>query len=71
MCVLPDGDWVSSGEDGCVKVWREGECVQMMPQPCLSVWTVAAGYVIRVLYAVLIVALIFYNINYFIIYFIH
>ncbi len=45
LCIAPNGDWISSGEDGSVRVWRGGECVQHMPQPCLSVWAVAIRFV--------------------------
>eukprot|EP00047_Mylnosiga_fluctuans_P005335 m.239885 g.239885 ORF g.239885 m.239885 type:complete len:750 (+) comp13564_c0_seq1:11-2260(+) len=43
ICLLPNGDLVSSAEDGQVKVWQGSECVQVLKQPCLSVWCVAAS----------------------------
>jgi len=41
VSVLSTGELVSSGEDGCVRVWKGGECVQTIQQPCLSVWCVS------------------------------
>ncbi|PNS20323.1 Ubiquitin homeostasis protein lub1 [Sphaceloma murrayae] len=40
--VLPDnGDIVSSSEDRTVRIWRDGECIQTITHPAISVWSVA------------------------------
>lgn len=31
------------GEDKCIKVWKDQECVQTIPYPCESIWTVAVS----------------------------
>ncbi|RUO95507.1 hypothetical protein BC936DRAFT_143876 [Jimgerdemannia flammicorona] len=40
VAVLPSGEYVSSGEDGSIRIWRAGQLVQTILQPCISVWTV-------------------------------
>jgi phospholipase A-2-activating protein len=40
---LPTGEIVSSGEDRTVRVWRDGQCVQTITHPAISVWCVAAS----------------------------
>ena len=41
LSILPNGqDFVSSSEDRTVRVWRDGACVQTIPHPTMSVWTV-------------------------------
>ena len=41
IVVLPDGDIVSASEDRTVRVWRNGDCVQTITHPAISVWAVA------------------------------
>ncbi|KAG8859365.1 hypothetical protein FRB96_004580 [Tulasnella sp. 330] len=41
LTALPSGDIVSSGEDRSVRVWRDGECLQTIVHPAISVWTVS------------------------------
>lgn len=33
-------DFASCGEDRTLRVWRHGQCVQTIPHPTQSVWTV-------------------------------
>ena len=41
ISVLPNGqDFVSSGEDRTVRVWKNGECKQTINHPTLSIWSV-------------------------------
>ena len=41
ISVLPNGqDFVSSGEDRTVRVWKNGECKQTINHPTLSIWAV-------------------------------
>lgn len=40
--VLSTGEFVSSGEDRTVRIWKDGQNIQTLQQPCISVWTVAA-----------------------------
>ncbi|CAO3660671.1 unnamed protein product [Umbelopsis vinacea] len=42
VTVLSTGELVSSGEDRSVRVWRDGQCIQTLHQPCISVWCVSA-----------------------------
>ena len=42
LAILPDGDIASSSEDRTVRVWRDGQCVQTITHPAISIWTVAA-----------------------------
>ncbi|KAG8737727.1 hypothetical protein FRC12_017041 [Ceratobasidium sp. 428] len=43
LAAVPDtGSLVSSGEDRTVRVWEDGELVQTITHPAISVWTVAA-----------------------------
>lgn len=43
IAVLPNGqDFVTSGEDRTVRVWRNGENTQTLTHPTLSIWTVCA-----------------------------
>lgn len=39
--LLSTGEIVSSGEDRTVRVWKNGQCIQTLQQPCISVWTVS------------------------------
>lgn len=39
--VLSTGEFVSSGEDRTVRIWKDGQNIQTLQQPCISVWTVA------------------------------
>ncbi|XP_047134091.1 phospholipase A-2-activating protein isoform X1 [Hydra vulgaris] len=43
ISVFPDciEDFVSSGEDRAIKIWKGGDCVQTIILPCQSVWSVA------------------------------
>ncbi|OAX34542.1 phospholipase A-2-activating protein [Rhizopogon vinicolor AM-OR11-026] len=41
LSVLPNGEIVSGGEDRSVRVWRDGECVQTIVHPAISVWAVS------------------------------
>ncbi|KAF7329301.1 Phospholipase A-2-activating protein [Mycena kentingensis (nom. inval.)] len=41
LAVLPSGDLVSSSEDRSVRVWKDGECAQVLVHPAISVWAVA------------------------------
>jgi phospholipase A-2-activating protein len=41
LAVLPSGDLVSSSEDRSVRVWKDGECAQVLVHPAISVWTVS------------------------------
>lgn len=40
--VLSTGEFVSAGEDRTVRIWKDGQNIQTLQQPCISVWTVAA-----------------------------
>jgi phospholipase A-2-activating protein len=42
LAVLPDGRFVSSGEDRTVRVWQDTSCIQTITLPAVSVWSVAA-----------------------------
>ncbi|KAG9097450.1 hypothetical protein FRC06_007543 [Ceratobasidium sp. 370] len=43
LAAVPDtGSLVSSGEDRTVRVWEDGELVQTLTHPAISVWAVAA-----------------------------
>lgn len=42
LSVLPTGELVSSGEDRSVKIWNNGECIQTITLPAISVWSVSA-----------------------------
>ncbi|KAF9032122.1 PFU-domain-containing protein [Hymenopellis radicata] len=42
LSVLPNGDIVSAGEDRSVRVWKDGECSQVITHPAISVWTVSS-----------------------------
>lgn len=41
VIILSTGEFVSSGEDRTVRVWKDGQCIQTLQQPCISVWSVA------------------------------
>lgn len=41
VAVLSNGDLVSTAEDRSVRVWRNGQAVQAITLPCISVWSVA------------------------------
>ncbi|KAI8996998.1 WD40-repeat-containing domain protein [Pilobolus umbonatus] len=40
VAVLSSGELLSAGEDRTVKIWKDGECIQTLQQPCVSVWAV-------------------------------
>jgi WD40 repeat protein len=42
LAILTDGDIVSSSEDRTVRIWRDGQCIQTITHPAISLWTVAA-----------------------------
>ncbi|EME84697.1 uncharacterized protein MYCFIDRAFT_33335 [Pseudocercospora fijiensis CIRAD86] len=42
LASLPNGDLVSSSEDRTVRIWRDGQCIQTITHPAISIWTVAA-----------------------------
>lgn len=42
LAILPNGDVVSASEDRTVKIWRDGQCLQTITHPAISIWTVAA-----------------------------
>lgn len=42
LAILPNGDIVSSSEDRTVRIWRNGQCIQTITHPAVSIWTVAA-----------------------------
>lgn len=35
-----NGEFISCGEDRSVRVWKDGNCVQIIKLPCISVWSV-------------------------------
>lgn len=41
LAVLPDGKFVSSGEDRTVRIWQATSCIQTITLPAVSVWSVA------------------------------
>jgi phospholipase A-2-activating protein len=41
LAVLPDGNFVSSGEDRTVRIWQSTSCIQTITLPAVSVWSVA------------------------------
>lgn len=41
LACLPTGELVSSGEDRTVRIWKDGNCVQTITHPAISVWSVA------------------------------
>lgn len=42
LAVLPNGNIVSSSEDRTVRIWRNGQSIQTITHPAISIWTVAA-----------------------------
>nr|POF22183.1 phospholipase a-2-activating protein [Quercus suber] len=42
LACLPNGDIVSSSEDRTVKIWRDGQSIQTITHPAISLWAVAA-----------------------------
>lgn len=42
LAILPNGDLVSSSEDRTVRLWRDGQCIQTITHPAISIWAVAA-----------------------------
>ena len=42
LAILPNGDIVSSSEDRTVRIWRDGQCLQTITHPAISIWAVAA-----------------------------
>ncbi|SMY23115.1 unnamed protein product [Zymoseptoria tritici ST99CH_1A5] len=42
LAILPNGDIASSSEDRTVRLWRDGQCIQTITHPAISIWTVAA-----------------------------
>ncbi|KAB8437440.1 hypothetical protein FH972_025118 [Carpinus fangiana] len=43
LACLPSGEIVSSSEDRTVRIWKDGQCVQTITHPAISVWSVAAS----------------------------
>ena len=43
LAVLPDGKFVSSGEDRTVRIWQDSSCIQTITLPAVSVWSVATS----------------------------
>ena len=43
LAVLPDGKFVSSGEDRTVRIWQDSSCFQTITLPAVSVWSVATS----------------------------
>ena len=43
LAVLPDGRFVSSGEDRTLKIWHDTSCVQTITLPAVSVWSVGTS----------------------------
>ncbi|BFZ63849.1 WD repeat protein Lub1 [Saitoella coloradoensis] len=43
VAALPTGEIVSCGEDRSLRVWKDGECVQTIIHPAISVWDVAVA----------------------------
>ena len=41
LALLPTGEIVSAGEDRTVRVWNNGQAVQVITHPAISVWDVA------------------------------
>ncbi|CAL1705580.1 unnamed protein product [Somion occarium] len=41
LAVTSRGDIISGGEDRTVRIWRDGECVQSIVHPAISVWAVS------------------------------
>jgi phospholipase A-2-activating protein len=41
LAILPNGDIVSSSEDRTVRIWRNGQCIQTITHPAISIWAVA------------------------------
>ncbi|KAI5856478.1 WD40-repeat-containing domain protein [Tricharina praecox] len=42
IAALPSGEIISSGEDRTVRIWKDGDCVQTITHPAISVWSVDA-----------------------------
>lgn len=43
LASLPSGEIASSGEDRTVRIWSDGDCIQTITHPAISVWSVAAS----------------------------
>jgi phospholipase A-2-activating protein len=43
LAVLPDGKFVSSGEDRTIRIWQDTLCIQTITLPAVSVWSVATS----------------------------
>jgi phospholipase A-2-activating protein len=41
LALLPSGEIVSAGEDRTVRIWNNGQTVQVITHPAISVWAVA------------------------------
>jgi phospholipase A-2-activating protein len=41
LAVLPTGEIISAGEDRTVRIWNNGQCIQVITHPAISVWDVA------------------------------
>ncbi len=41
LAVLPSGELVSSSEDRTARIWKDGQCIQTITHPAISVWSVA------------------------------
>ncbi|CCX05696.1 Similar to Ubiquitin homeostasis protein lub1; acc. no. O94289 [Pyronema omphalodes CBS 100304] len=44
VSALPTGEIVSCGEDRTLRVWRDGNCIQTITHPALSVWSVGVDH---------------------------
>ena len=42
LAALSNGDIVSSSEDRTVRIWSNGQCIQTITHPAISIWAVAA-----------------------------
>ena len=43
LALLPDGRFVSSGEDRTIRIWQASSCTQTITLPAVSVWSVATS----------------------------
>lgn len=41
IAIAPNGDIVGAGEDRTVRVFRDGQCIQTITHPAVSIWSVA------------------------------
>ncbi|KAF8248175.1 PFU-domain-containing protein [Wilcoxina mikolae CBS 423.85] len=45
ITALPSGEIFSCGEDRTLRIWKDGNCVQTITHPAISVWSVAVNAV--------------------------